>query len=440
MDAKIIKKEGYVVELEMTFTSEEFKAGVTKAYNKSKSKYSVPGFRKGKAPQVIIERTYGKGIFFEDAINGLFSDSYEAAIKQTEIKPVDYPSIDVKDFKDDQDVVITATVDVEPEIVLGEYKGVTIDKVDVRVTVKDVKEELDKEIEKNSRLVTVEDRAAKLEDITVIDFEGFVDGVAFEGGKGENHELTLGAGQFIPGFEEQVVGKEIGSEFDVAVKFPDEYQSEELKGKDAIFKCKLHEIKVKELPELDDDFAQDISEFDTLEEYKKSLKETIRAKRKADAKNTMTDAAIKAVVENATAEIPKAMVERQKEQIIKDFDGRLQQQGMNIESYTQMMGMTLDDFKAQYDDLATNQVKTQLVIEAITNNEKFEVTDKEVDDKIEEMAKAYGTKVEDFKKDLSPEYMNFFKDSIISEKAVELIFSSANQVKAKKEVKEVKEK
>jgi len=429
MNAKLIKKEGYVVEVEMTFTSDEFKEGIKKAYNKTKGKYSVQGFRKGKAPQVMVERVYGEGVFYEEAVNTLFSDNYEEAIKQTGIDPVDYPAIDVKEISKDKDVVIELKVDVYPNVELGEYKGVEIDKIDVRVSKKDIQAEIDKEVEKNSRLVSVEDRAAKKDDITIIDFEGFVDGVAFAGGKGENHELTLGAGQFIPGFEEQIIGKKIGEQFDVNVTFPAEYQSEELKGKAAIFKVKLHEIKVKELPEVDDEFVKDISEFDTLEQYEKDIKKKLSSQRKEDAKNKMTDQAIGKACENTKLDIPKALIEKRIDALMQDFEARLKQQGMDVKKYAELTGMTEQSFRDQYKDMAVKQVQAQLVIEAIAKKEAFEVTEEEYNKKIDETAKSYQMKIEDFKKNLSNDYKEYFNEIIVNEKAVQYIYDNAKQVK-----------
>ncbi|MBN2852016.1 MAG: trigger factor [Clostridia bacterium] len=429
MNAKLIKKEGYVVELEMTFSNAEFKDGIKKAYNKTKGKYSIQGFRKGKAPQVMIERVYGEGAFYEEAINILFSEQYENAIKQTDINPVDYPSIDVKNIGKDEELVVTAKVDVYPDITLGEYKGVEIDKVDVKVTQKDVQAEIDKEAEKNSRIVTIEDRPAKKGDITIIDFEGFLDGVAFEGGKGVSHELTLGSGQFIPGFEDQIIGKNIGEEFDVNVTFPENYQSDDLKGKEVVFKVTLHEIKVKELPEIDDEFVKDISEFDTLEEYKKDIKKKLTEQNKLDAKDTMIDQAIMKATENATVEIPNALIEKRIDGLMNEFDMRLKYQGMDIKKYAELTGMTIENFREQYKEIAKGQVKTQLVIEAIAKEQNFEVTEEDYEAKIVKTAENYKMEVEEFKKNLSDDYKAYFKETIVNEKAVDFLFENAKQVK-----------
>lgn len=441
MDAKLIKKEGYVVDLEMTFTNDEFKAGIVKAYNKTKGKYTVQGFRKGKAPQIMIERTYGEGIFYEETINVLYSEKYEDAVKQLDINPVDYPSIDIKSIGKDEQLVITAKVDVYPEITLGEYKGVKVEKIPVRVTQKDVQEELDKEAEKNSRMVSIEDRPAKNEDITIIDFEGFINDVPFEGGKGENHELTLGSNQFIPGFEEQIIGKNIGEEFDVNVSFPEEYHAENLKGQKAKFVVTLHEIKTKELPEIDDEFIKDISEMDTLEEYKKDIKKNLTKKLKDEAKNKNIDQAIQKATDNSEVDIPNALIERRVDSLMQEFSSRLQQQGMDVKKYAEVTGMTEEQFREQYKEIGKSQVKTQLVIEAISKKEDFLVTDEEYDAKVAETAKAYNMELEEFSKTLNDDYKDYFKEQIVSEKTVQFIYDNANQVvtPVKKESKEKKE-
>ncbi len=440
MDAKLVKQEGYVVDLEMTFTNDEFKNGIVKAYNKTKGKYTVQGFRKGKAPQIMIERVYGEGIFYEEAINILYSEKYEDAVKQLDINPVDYPSIDIKSIGKDEQLVITAKVDVYPEVALGEYKGVEVEKISVRISQKDVQEVLEKEAEKNSRMVSIEDRPAKDGDITIIDFEGFINDVPFEGGKGENHELTLGSNQFIPGFEEQIIGKNIGDKFDVNVSFPEEYHAENLKGQKAIFAVTLHEIKTKELPEIDDEFVKDISEFDTLEEYKKDIKKNLTKQLKEDAKNKITDQAIKIASDNAKVDIPNALIERRVDSLMQEFNSRLQQQGMDIKKYAELSGMTEDQFREQYKEIGKSQVKTQLVIEAISKKENFLVTDEEYDAKVVETAKSYNMEVDEFTKNLNDDYKDYFKEQIVSEKTVEYIYDNAKQVAApaKKESKDTK--
>lgn len=433
MSAKVISKEGYKVNLEIEISPEDFKDGVKRAYNKTKGRYQLQGFRKGKAPQYMIERQYGEEVFFEEAINVLFSENYGKAIDETGIFPVDQPSIsEVKEISLEKGLVLTVEVDVKPEVKLGEYKGVSVEKIDVRVAAKDIKEALEEEAKKNSRTITVEDRPVKDGDTTIIDFEGFVDDVAFEGGKGENHELKIGSGQFIPGFEEQIIGKSTGDEFDVNVSFPETYQAEELKGKAAIFKVKLSEIKETEIPEIDDEFAKDISEFDTLAEYKEDLKKSIRETRKKEAEDKMKDAALGVAMDNAEVEIPKAMVDRRVEGNIRDFEMRIKYQGMEIDQYLGMIGMKMDDLKEQYRETSTMQVKSQIVVEKISELEKIEATDEELEVKIEEAAKNYGMKVEDYKKNLNDEYTSYMKDGIVYEKTIDFIYNKAVKTKAAK--------
>lgn len=441
MSAKVISQEGYKVNLEIEISPEDFKDGVSRAYNKTRGRYSIQGFRKGKAPQYMIERQYGEGIFFEEAINILFPEHYDKAIDETGIYPVDQPSIDVKDISLESGLVIVVDVDVKPEVKLGKYKGVSVEKIDVRVSAKDVTEALEEEAKKNSRTITVDDRPVKDGDTTIIDFEGFVDDVAFEGGKGENHELKIGSGQFIPGFEEQIIGKSTGEEFDVNVSFPENYQSDDLKGKPAVFKVKLNEIKEIEIPELDDEFAKDVSEFDTLNEYKEDLKKNIRETRKKEAEDKMKDAALGAAMDNSEIEIPKAMVDRRVEGNIRDFEMRIRYQGMELEQYLGMIGMKMDDLKEQYRETSTMQVKSQLVVEKISELEKIEATDEELEAKIEEAAKNYGMKVEDYKNNLNDEYESYMKDGIVYEKTIDFIYDNSVKTKAaKKETVKKEEK
>lgn len=436
MGAKVISKEGYKVNLEIEISPEEFKEGVSRAYNKTKGRYQVQGFRKGKAPQYMIERMYGQNVFFEEAINILFPEHYDKAIDETGIYPVDQPSIDVKDIGLDKGLVITVDVDVKPEVTLGKYKGVEIEKTEAKVSAKDVEAELEKEAKKNSRTITVEDRPVKDGDTTIIDFEGFIGEVAFEGGKGENHELKIGSGQFIPGFEEQIIGKSTGDEFDVNVNFPDEYQAEELKGKPAVFKVKINEIKETEIPEIDDEFAKDVSEFDTLDEYKEDIKKNLKETRLKEAEDKMKDAALEAAMQAAEVEIPRAMIERRIEGNVRDFEMRIKYQGMQLEQYLGMIGMTAEDLKEQYRETSAMQVKSQLVVEKISEIEKIEASDEELEAKIVEAAANYGMPVEDYKKNLNDEYTSYMKDGIVYEKTIDYIYDNAVKTKAvKKETK-----
>lgn len=432
MGAKVVKQEGYKVNMEIEISPEELKEGISRAYSKTKGHYQIQGFRKGKAPQYLIERMYGHGVFFEEAINILFPEHYDKAIDETGIYPVDHPSIDVKEIGLEKGLVITVDVDVKPEVTLGKYKGVEIEKIDVKVLAKDVDEELKKEAKKNSRTITVEDRPVKDGDTAIIDFEGFVDDVAFEGGKDEDHELKIGSGQFIPGFEEQIIGKSTGDEFDVNVKFPDEYQAEELKGKPAVFKVRINEIKEIEIPEVDDEFAKDVSEFDTLLEYKADIKKNLEETRSKEAEDKMKDAALEAVMENAEVDIPKAMIERRIEGNIRDFEMRIKYQGMQLEQYLNMLGMTVENLKEQYKETSAKQVKSQLVVEKISETEKIEATDEDLEAKINEAAANYGMAVDEYKKNLNEEYTAYMKDGIVYEKTIDFIYDNAVITKAAK--------
>jgi trigger factor len=433
MGAKVLKQEGYKVSMEISISPEDFKDGINRAYQKTKGRYNVQGFRKGKAPQYMIERVYGEGVFYDEAINILFPEQYEKAIDETGIYPVDQPSVDLKELDPVKGVVMAVEVDVKPEVKLGKYKGVEIENISVRVTAKDVDEVLEAEAKKNSRTITVEDRPVKDGDITIIDFEGFLEGEAFEGGKGENHELKIGSGQFIPGFEEQIIGKSTGDEFEVNVTFPEEYQAEELKGKDTVFKVKLHEIKETETPVIDDEFAMDVSEFDTLEEYKEDIKKGIKEKRQKEAEETMKDEALGKAVENAEVEVPNAMVERRIDGQIRDFEMRIKYQGMDLDQYLGLIGMDRQQMREQFRESSLKQVKAQLVTEAVSLAEKVEATDEELEAKIAEAAGNYGMSVEDYKKNLNDEYMEYMKDGIVYEKTVDLIYEKA--VKSKKAAK-----
>ncbi|MBN1624424.1 MAG: trigger factor [Clostridia bacterium] len=433
MGAKVLKQEGYKVSMEISISPEDFKDGISRAYQKTKGRYNVQGFRKGKAPQYMIERVYGEGVFYDEAINILFPEQYEKAIDETGIYPVDHPSVDLKEIDPKKGVVMAVEVDVKPEVKLGKYKGVEIENIAVKVTSKDVEEALEAEAKKNSRTITVEGRPVKDGDLAIIDFEGFLDGEAFEGGKGENHELKIGSGQFIPGFEEQIIGRNIGEEFDVNVTFPEDYQAEELKGRDTVFKVKLHEIKETEIPVIDDEFAMDVSEFDTLEEYKEDIKKNIKEKRQKDAEETMKDEALGKAVENAEVEIPPAMVERRIDGQIRDFEMRIKYQGMDLDQYLGLIGMDRQQMREQFRESSLKQVKVQLVTEAVSLAEKVEAADEEFEAKIEEVARNYGMSVEDYKKNLNDEYIEYMKDGIVYEKTVDLIFEKS--VKSKKTAK-----
>lgn len=396
------KVDKNVVSFEFTVSADEFENGIEKAYRKNVGKINIQGFRRGKAPRKIIEKYYGNEVFYEDAINIVLPDAYDKAIEENNIFPVDQPEIDIKgEISRENGITFTAKVTVKPEFELGEYKGIKASKVSHRTLKKDIDAEIEKMRERNSRMVSVEDRAVQKDDIANIDFEGFCDGVAFEGGKGENYDLTIGSGQFIPGFEDQLIGKNIGEETEVNVTFPEEYHAENLKGKDAMFKVKINSIKVKELPELDDEFAKDVSEFDTLEELKKDVKEKLSAAGKEKAAHETEENVIKAVCDATEIDIPEAMINSQIDKMIRDFDMQMRYQGLNLEQYMKYTGTTLDSLKEQFKADAEKNVKTSLVLEKVCQVENITASDKEVSREYDDMAEQNGMKVEDIKKYVS---------------------------------------
>lgn len=427
------------VKLTIEVASELFEDGMKKSYQKNVKYINVPGFRKGKAPRKMIEKMYGPAVFYEDAVNFIIPDAYDEAVKEADIHPVSQPEIDIVTIGEaDKPFVFTAEVFTKPEVKLGTYKGVEIEKVENKVTDADVDAEVASMREKNSRMVTVEDRAAENGDITTIDFEGFCDGVAFEGGKGTDYELTLGSGTFIPGFEEQIVGKKIGEEFDVNVKFPEEYHSKELKGKDAVFKVTLKGIKVKELPTLDDEFAKDVSEFDTLD----ALKEDIKAKLTKEAENKtkaeIENRALEAAVEGAEIDLPECMVDNQVEKMLEDYAYRLKSQGIDMKMYLQYTQMTEDQLKEQMKPSAKQQVLGSLVLEKIAELEKLEATDEDIEKEFDKIAETY--KMEKDKiRELMGANIDAMKQDIVTNKALDVLAENAKQTKKKAEKKADKE-
>ena len=424
MSLKIEKtKNNNELKLEFTIEAKKFDEGMKKVYSKSAKYFNIPGFRKGKAPMAMVEKQYGSEIFYEDTFNEIVPEEYERELKENNIEAVSKPDIEVKQIGKGQDLIFTAIVQTKPEVKLGKYKGIELKKIEYNVTDADIEHELGHMADRNSRLVTVEDRPVENGDITVIDFEGFVDGKAFEGGKAENHELTIGSNTFIPGFEDQIVGMKTGEEKDINVTFPEEYFSEELKGKDAVFKIKLHEIKRKELPKLDDDFAKDTSEFDTLKELKDSIKEKLEHENKHRAEHETEDAAIKAVVDTAEVDIPSGMIETELDNMIRDMEQRMAYQGMKFEQYLQMIGKSMEDFRKENEEMAKNSVKTRLTLEAIVNAEKVEPKQEDVDSRLKEMAEMYGQKEEDLKK--NEQFVNYVKDSLKNEAVIRFIIDNA---------------
>ena len=412
-------------EVKLTFNvpAEQFDEGMKKVYAKTAKYFNIPGFRKGKAPMALVERTYGPQIFYEDTFNEIVPEIFEKEISENKLEVVSKPEIDIVQMGKGQELIFTAVVQVKPEVKLGKYKGIALEKVEYNVTDEDIEHELGHMADKNSRLVTVENEPVAEKDIAVIDFEGFVDGVAFEGGKAENHELEIGSKTFIPGFEDQVIGMKVDEEKDINVKFPEEYFSAELAGKDAVFKVKLHEIKRKELPTLDDEFAKDVSEFDTIAELKNSIKEKLETENANKAKYETEENAIQKVCDATEIDIPSGMVDTEIDNMLKDIETRLSYQGLNMKQYLQMIGKTEEDMRKEYEEQAKKSVKSRLVLEAIVNAEKLEATDEEVAEKVKEMAENYGRKAEDL---MNNEHLiNYIKDSMKAEKAIKFVVENA---------------
>lgn len=418
-------EEKNMVKLVIEASAEEFEAGLNAAYNKNKNKISVPGFRKGKAPRKMIEQLYGSQIFFEDAANEIIPDAYADAAKESGLDIVSQPKVSIEQLEAGKPFIFAAEVAVRPEVELGEYKGVEVTKADAEVTDADVEEELKKVQDQNSRTVSVEDRAVKDGDMTVIDFEGFIDGEAFEGGKGENYPLTIGSHSFIDTFEEQMIGMNIGEEKELNVTFPEDYHAENLKGKPATFKVTVKEIKEKQLPELDDDFAQDVSDFDTLAEYKDDLKKKIAERKESEAKAKKESEAIEKVVEAAKMDIPQAMIDAQVNRMLEDFAMRLQQQGLSVEQYFQYTGMTADKIMEEMKPEAVKRIKNSLVLEAVAKAENIEVSEEEFEAELQKMADMYKMEIEKIKEFMQDAEAKQMKDDIAIQKAVELIVSSA---------------
>ena len=418
-------EEKNMVKLVITSSDEEFEKGLEQAYNKNKSKINVQGFRKGKAPRKIIEKFYGKEVFFEDAANAIIPEAYAKAAEESGLEIVSQPEIGLVQLEDGKPFIFSATVAVKPEVELGQYKGVEVAKADVEVTEDDINAELDKVREQNSRTVNVEDRPDQDKDMTVIDFEGFIDGQPFQGGKGENYPLTIGSHSFIDTFEEQLIGKNIGEETEVNVTFPEDYHAEELKGKPATFKVTVKEIKEKQYDDLDDDFAQNVSDFDTLAEYKEDLKKTIGERKANEAKNKKEAEAIDKIIENAKMDIPSAMVDTQVRQMAEDFSRRLQQQGLSVEQYFQFTGLTADKLFADMQPEAEKRIKSRLVLEAIVKAENIEVSDEEYESEVNKMAESYGMEVDKIKEFMGEYEQKQIREDIAVQKAVDLVVAEA---------------
>jgi len=431
MNCKVEKTENAnEVKLEITIEAEKFENAIKKVYFQSAKYFNIPGFRKGKAPQHIVERYYGKEIFYEDAFNEVVPAEYEKALEENKIEAVARPKIDVVKMEEGQDLVFTAIVATKPEVELGKYKGIEIEKIEYTVEDEAVENEIKTMQEKNARLITIEDRAVEQGDITTIDFEGFVDGVAFEGGKAENHELEIGSGSFIPGFEDQMVGMKIDEEKDINVTFPKEYFSKDLAGKEAVFKVKLHAIKKKEMPELDDEFAKDVSEFDTLEELKKSIREKLEKQMQDKAKYEKEQEVIKTVCENSKIDIPAGMIELEIDNMVKDMEQRMSYQGLKLDQYLKMLNKTEEEFRKEFEPQAIEAIKSRLTLEAIVAKEGIKASEEEITEKIKEMAKNYGRKEEELLE--NENVKKYIEQGIVSEKAIDLLIENSKEKKATK--------
>lgn len=430
--------EKSMAKITITVSAEAFEEAMVKSYNKNKKNISIQGFRKGKAPRKMVEKLYGPEVFYEDAANFAIPDAYEEAAKESGLEIVSRPEIDVIDIGKGKEFVFTATVAVKPEVTLGEYKGIEVEKKVVKVMASDVNAEIDKVREQNSRMITVDNRGIKKDDTAVIDFEGFVDGEPFQGGKGEDYPLVIGSHSFIDTFEDQLVGKKTGDEVEVNVTFPEEYHEASLKGKPALFKVTVKEIKKKELPKLDDEFASEVSEFETLKEYKASVKKTLTERKKEEAKREKENAVVEKVVENITVEIPEPMIEEQTQQMIQEFAGRLSGQGLSFEQYMQMTGMTPDALMGQMKPEAEKRIRTRLALEAIVKEEKIKATAKDIDKEIENMASMYQMEVDKVKEMIGDNEKEQIAQDLAVQKAVDFVVKNAVEVEPEKEEKEDK--
>ena len=425
MSVLVEKLEKNMAKLTVEVSAEDFKAAIKKAFNKNKNRFAIPGFRKGKAPQAMIEKMYGEGVFYEDAADEAINASYAEAMKESGLDIVSRPEVTIEKIGKDEPFVYSALVAVKPEVTLGQYKGVEVEKADASVSAEDVEAELKKVQEQNARLLTVEDRGVEDGDQTVIDFEGFVDGKGFEGGKAEDYPLTIGSHSFIDTFEEQLIGKKIGEECEVNVTFPTEYHAADLAGKPATFKVTVKEIKVKELPELNDEFASEVSEFDTLDEYKKDVEKKLAEKKEIEANSKNEDAVVAKVVENATMEIPDKMIDAQAENMVQDMARRMQSQGLSLDMYLKYTGMTVEQMKEQARPDAEKRIRTRLVLEAVAKAENIQISDEKVDEEVAKMAEAYKMEVEKLKNYMSESDVKQMKEDLAVQQAVDLLVAEA---------------
>ena len=435
MSVTVEKLEKSMAKLKIEVSAEQLEKAIQKAYDKNKNKIQIPGFRKGKAPRKMIEQMYGKGVFYEDAANELIEEEYPKAVEECGEEVVSSPKIDVEQLEAGKDFIFTAEVALKPPVKLGKYKGVEAEKMDLEVSDADVDAEIEKQRNTNARTVEVTDRAVKDGDIVTLDFEGFVDGVAFEGGKGTDYPLTIGSGAFIPGFEQQLVGFEIGKEGDVNVKFPEDYQAENLAGKDATFKCTVKAIKAKELPELNDEFASDVSDFDTLKEYKEDVKSKLVERKTNEEKAKREDAVVKAVIEDSEMELPEAMVETQARQIVNDFAQRLQMQGMNMDQYLQYTGNTVDKMLEQVKPQAIERIQARLVLEEVAKAENITISDEEFEDELKKMAEQYKMELDKLKELMSESEQKTMRSDLAVQKAADFLVENVKEVAKKKAAK-----
>lgn len=425
MSVQVEKLEKNMAKLTIEVSSEEFENAIAKAYKKNKNKISMPGFRKGKAPRAMIEKMYGKGIFYEDAANSIIPDAYADAAKESELEIVAQPEIDVTQIESGKPFIFTATVALKPEVTLGEYKGIEVEKKEVEVTDEEVEAEINKVRESNARMLDIDDRATQDGDTVLIDFDGYVDGKQIEGGKADDYSLVLGSHSFIDNFEEQLVGKNIGDDVEVNVTFPENYQAEELQGKPAVFKVKIKEIKVKELPELDDDFAQDVSNFDTIAEYKEDLKKKLTENKEEALKREREEAVIGKIIENAQMDIPEQMVDAQTRQMTQEFAQRLSSQGLSIDQYMQFTGLTPQKMIEELKPQALKRIQSRLVLEAVVAAENIETTEEELDKEIENMASMYQMEVDKLKEVIGEEEKKQIGLDLAVQKAVEIVTEAA---------------
>ena len=427
MSVQVEKLEKNMAKLTIEVSADELEKAIEKVYQKQKKNISIPGFRKGKVPRAMVEKMYGKEVFYEDAANEIIPAAYEKAYDECGENIVSTPKIEVTQIEAGKPFIFTAEVALKPEVTLGAYKGIEVDKVEVTVSDDEVNAEIERERERNARSVSVSDRAVQDKDQTVIDFEGFVDGVAFQGGKGENYPLTIGSGAFIPGFEEQLIGKNIGEECDVNVTFPEEYHAEDLAGKPAVFKVTVKEIKEKILPELDDEFAAEVSEFDTLAEYKEDVKKNLTEKREKDVKNAKEDAVVDAIIENATMEIPEAMIETQQRQMIQEFAQNIQMQGLSIDQYFQFTGLTAEKMMEQVKPQAEKRIKSRLVLEAVAKAENIAVTEEDFNNEVAKMAEMYQMEADKVKESIGEEGKKQMMEDLAVQKAAEFVVNEAKE-------------